>query len=119
LEVLAAVDFFTTEVWMARGLTTYYVLSFVRVAWLAGITSWPDQRWMAQMARNVAMETEGLLGGCRYLLHDRDAKFCAAFDAILEAVGPRPMKLPPRSPNLNAHLERCQRSLKLTHPGSK
>ena len=27
LEVLAAVDFFTTEVWTAGGLTTYYVLS--------------------------------------------------------------------------------------------
>ena len=32
LEVLASVDFFTTEVWTAAGLTTYYVLSFMRVA---------------------------------------------------------------------------------------
>ena len=74
LEVLAAVDFFTVEVWTAAGLTTYYVLTFMRVAsrrvYIAGITPWPDQRWMAQMARNVTMEAEGFLCGYRYLLHD-------------------------------------------------
>ena len=32
LEVLAAVDFFTAEVWAAGGLTTYYVLVFMRIA---------------------------------------------------------------------------------------
>ena len=32
LEVLAAVDFFTAEVWTAGGLTTYYVLVFMRIA---------------------------------------------------------------------------------------
>jgi hypothetical protein len=54
----------------------------------------------------------GFLRGCRYLLHDRDAKFCAAFDGILEAVGIKAVTLPPRSPNLNAHLERWNRSVK-------
>jgi putative transposase len=54
----------------------------------------------------------GFLNGCSYLLHDRDAKFCAAFTGILEAVGIKAVKLPPRSPNLNAHLERWHRSVK-------
>jgi hypothetical protein len=58
------------------------------------------------------MEAEGFLCGYRYLLHDRDAKFCPVFDGILEAVGLIPVKLPPRSPNLNAHLERWHRSVK-------
>jgi hypothetical protein len=31
-EVLAAVDFFTAEAWTGRGLMTYYMLTFVRVA---------------------------------------------------------------------------------------
>jgi hypothetical protein len=48
----------------------------------------------------------------RYLLHDRDAKFCAAFDGTLEAVGIKAVTLRPRSPNLNAHLERWNRSVK-------
>jgi putative transposase len=116
LELLASVDFFTVEVWTAGGLMSYYVLTFMRVAsrkvCIAGITTSPDRRWMEQMARNVTLEGEGFLCGCRYLLHDRDAKFCAAFDGILEAVGVRAVKLPPRSPNLNAHLERWNRSVK-------
>jgi transposase InsO family protein len=110
------VDFFTAEVWTASGLTTYYVLTFMRVATrkvcIAGITMSPDRRWMEQMARNVTLAEVGFLDGCRYLLHDRDAKFCAAFDGILEAVGIKAVKLPPRSPNLNANLERWHRSVK-------
>jgi len=115
LEVLAAVDFFTAEVWTAAGLTTYYVLTCMRVAsrqvCIAGMTPSPDQHWMEQMARNLSMAEVGFLSGCRYLLHDRDAKFCAAFDSILTAVGIHTIKLPPRSPNLNAHLERWHRSV--------
>ena len=64
------------------------------------------------MARNVSLAEVGFLCGCRYLLHDRDAKFCPAFEGILEAVGIEPIKLPPQSPNLNAHLERWHRSVK-------
>ena len=63
---------------------------------IAGITTSPDQRWMEQMARNLSLSEVGFLSGCRYLLHHRDAKFCAAFDAILEAVGIQAIKLPPR-----------------------
>jgi hypothetical protein len=37
---------------------------------------------------------------------DRDAKFCAAFEEILEAAGIQTVTLPPRSPNVNAQLER-------------
>ncbi len=44
--------------------------------------------------------------GCRYLLHDRDTKFTAAFDAILKAAGVEPVVLPPHSPNLNAYAEK-------------
>jgi hypothetical protein len=93
LEVLASVDFFTTEVWTAGGWMTYYVLSFMRVAsrkvCIAGMTMSPDGRWMEQMARNATLAEVGFLCGCRYLLHDRDTKFCTAFDAVLEVVGTR------------------------------
>jgi transposase InsO family protein len=115
-EVLAAVDFFTAEVWSAGGLMTYYVLVFMRLAsrqvCIAGITLCPDGEWMKQMARNMTMAEDGLLNGCRYLLHDRDTKFSASFGDILQSVGIKPLALPPRSPNLNAHLERWNRSVK-------
>ena len=49
LETLAAVDFFTAEVWTAGGLTTYYVLVFMRIASrqinIAGITLAPEGEW--------------------------------------------------------------------------
>jgi len=64
------------------------------------------------MARNVIMVDAGFLNGCRYLLHDRDTKFCGAFDGILEVVGIKAVKLPPRSPNLNANPERWYPSVK-------
>ena len=115
-EVLAAVDFFTAEVWTGRGLMPYYVLTFMRVATrqvcIAGVTTSPDSAWMQQMARNMTLADTGFLGGCRYLLHDRDAKFCAAFDGILESVGIQAVRLPPCCPNLNAHCERWIKSVK-------
>jgi transposase InsO family protein len=49
---------------------------------------------------------------------DRDAKFSAAYRAILENAGVARARLPPRSPNLNAHLERFMRTesaLRQTH----
>ena len=60
----------------------------------------------------ITLAEIGFLRGCKYLLHDRDTKFCSAFDAILEAVGIQTIKLPPRSPNLNAYCERWIRSVK-------
>ena len=43
---------------------------------------------------------------------DRNAKFTAAFDAILSSAGVEPVTLPPHSPNLNAYAERWVRSVK-------
>jgi len=46
------------------------------------------------------------------LIHDRDALYTDNFDSILKASGVTPVKLPTRSPNLNAHAERFVRSIK-------
>ena len=116
LEVLAATDFFTAEVWTCAGLITYYVLIFIRLqsrqVYLAGITPHPTEAWMRQVARNVTMADVGFLTGCRYLLHDRDTKFGGGFDQILSAAGVEAVRLPARSPNLNAICERWIRSAK-------
>ena len=116
LALLAGTDFFTAEVLTLRGLVTYYVLFFIhlesRQVEIAGITVHPDESWMKQMARNVTMEGCGILRDCRYLLHDRDTKYSAAFRAIIESARVKTLPLPPRSPNLNAHAERWVRSAK-------
>src|ERR1035441_6148517 len=110
LAVLAGTDFFTVEVLTWRGLATYYVLFFIhlesRRVSLAGLTRHPTSEWMLQMARNTTDESSGGLHGQRYLLHDRDTKFCAAFLDVLRSSGIRPLALPPRSPNLNSFAER-------------
>src|SRR5664279_131435 len=111
MAVLAGTDFFTVEVLTWRGLATYYVLFFIhlesRRVSLAGWTEHPTSQWMIQMARNATDESVGFLRGLRYLLHDRDTKFCAAFVDVLRASGIQPLVLPPQSPNLNAYASHC------------
>ena len=91
MSVLAGADFFTVEVLKWRGLVTYYVLFFLhletRRVTIAGITRHPDGEWMEQIARSATHETWGYLNRCRYVLHDRDKKFCVSFRSALEAAG--------------------------------
>src|SRR5438874_4431038 len=116
MDVLVATDFFTAEVWTVGGLVTYYVLFFLhlgsREIHVAGITPHPNEAWMVQVARNVTMEEWGCLSPGQYLIHDRDTKFCAAFQHIIEDAGVERVVLPPRSPNLHAYAERWVRSVK-------
>jgi len=113
--VLWATDFFTAEVWSACGLVTIYVLFFIhlqtRKVVLGGMTNAPNEAWIKQIARNVTGVTVELTKA-RYLIHDRDGKYTEGFDRILQGAGIEPIKLPPRSPNLNAYAECWIRSVK-------
>ena len=114
--VLVGTDFFSVEVLTLRGLITYYVLFFIHIesrrVEVAGITPHPNEAWMKQIARNVTMDEWGFLENCRYLIHDRDTKFTDSFRAIIKSSHVEPLKLPARSPNLNAFAERWVRSVK-------
>ena len=116
MNVLAGADFVTVEVLTWRGLVTYYVLFFLhlesRRVRVAGITKHPDQEWMEQIARSATQEGWGYLHPCRYVLHDRDAKFCPSFRSALASAGVKTIRLPRKSPNLNAFAERWIRSVK-------
>src|ERR671923_365503 len=79
---------------------------------LAGISPNPNEAFMMQCARQLTNPFDGFLLGKRYLIHDRDTKFTDAFDHLLRDNGVKPVILPPRSPNLNAHCERFVRSIK-------
>ena len=68
--------------------------------------------WMNQIGRNLTDAVDGLLNGKRYLIHDRDPLFTAEFLRLLAEAGVAAVKLPPRSPNLNAHAERSVRTIK-------
>jgi transposase InsO family protein len=111
-----AADFFTVEVWTAKGLRRFIVLFFIELSTrrveIAGISAAAHGLWMSQIARNVTDAVEGLLTGKRYLIHDRDPLFTDAFLSSLKDAGVESVKLPPRSPNLNAHAERFVRRIK-------
>ena len=115
-DVLAAIDFTTVEVWTKGGLVTFYLLFVMelktRRMHFAGCTTSPHEAWMNQTARELINCEDGFLKDKKYLIMDRDTKFCESYRSVLEQSGVEPVLLPPRSPNLNSHLERFFGSLK-------
>lgn len=115
-ECIAATDFFTVEVVTLRGLVTHYILFFLdlasRTVKIAGITQHPREAWMLQMVRNLTDPDEPFLRRTRFLIMDRDTKYSETFRAALTRERIEPIRLPPRSPNLNAFAERFVRSVK-------
>jgi transposase InsO family protein len=115
-ECLTATDFLSVEVCTLKGLVTYHVLFFIDIAsrsvHIAGVTVHPDSAWMMQVARNITAVGDGFLCGKRHLILDRDAKYSADFCNFLAREGVDVIRLPPRSPNLNAFAELFVRSIK-------
>ena len=104
---MLACDFLTVDtLWLQR----LYVLVFLsigsrRVEYLA-CTGNPDTAWMLQQSRNLLIDLDDRGRQMRFLVHDRDSKFSAAFDAVFASEGVRIIRTPVRAPNANAHVER-------------
>jgi len=115
-ETVAATDFFTVEVVTFGRLVTYYVLVVIELSSrkidVAGITPGPDSAFMMQVGRNLTDPLDGFLLGKRFLILDRDQKFAAEFRGLVDDAGTRVIRLPYRSPNLNAYIERFVLSIK-------
>jgi len=58
------------------------------------------------------MPATGIFSRKKYLIHDRDPLFTIEFLQTIAVTGVKSVKLPPRSPNLNAYAERFVRSIK-------
>ena len=115
-DVMAAIDFTTVEVWTKSGLVTFYLLFVMelktRRVHFAGCTTSPNEDWMKQAVRELTNCEDGFLNEKQHLIMDRDTKFCESFRTFLSTEGVKPVRLPPRAPNMNAHLERFFGSLK-------
>ena len=113
---IAAADFFSLDILTKAGLVRYFVLFVIdlrtRRVEIAGIVQQPCGEWMKQIARNLIDVVDGCLRKTRYLIHDRDPLYTREFTNILSSAGVRTVKLPARSPNLNAYAERFVRSIK-------
>ena len=77
-----------------------------------GCTTNLHEDWMKQVAKNLTDAEDGFLNGKRFLIMDRDTKFCESFRDIVDQDRVKPVRLPPCSPNLSPHIERFMRSIK-------
>ena len=97
-------------------LTVDTVLFFIELATrrvrLAGVTANPSGPWITQQARNLMIDRCAREQLTRLLIHDRDAKFRAAFDEVFRTEGIHVIRTPFRTPNANAHAERFVRTLR-------
>jgi putative transposase len=93
-------------------MVLFFIELSTRRVEIGGISASANRLWMGQIARNLADSIDGLLTGKRYLTHDRDPLFTDEFLRTLKDADVESVKLPPWSPNLNAHAERFVRSIK-------
>ena len=104
-----ACDFFTVE---TLSLRRFYVLFFIelesRRVYLAGCTGNPTGAWVTQQAHNLSFS--GVLGRTRFLIHDRDSKFTAAFDEVFRSEEIKVIHTPIRAPRANAYATRFVRT---------
>ena len=115
-KTLSASDFLTVEVWTARGLVTHYLLLVIslvdRAVAIVGITPRPNEAWVIQVGRDLTDCDTGALRSKQHLIIDRDSKYSEQFRRLIRDNGTTVIRLPPRSPNLNAYAERFVRSIK-------
>ena len=79
---------------------------------VAGCTAHPTAAWVTQQARHLSWQIQDGTLPARYLIHDRDSKFVAAFDTVFAAEGVAIVRTPYRAPNANAVAERWVRSIR-------
>ena len=77
-----------------------------RKVYLAGVTANPTGEWATQQARNIIETFIERSEPIRFLIHDRDSKFTAAFDEVFRSEAIRTIRTPVRAPRANAFVER-------------
>ncbi|MGD0020298.1 MAG: integrase core domain-containing protein [Candidatus Limnocylindrales bacterium] len=110
---ILACDFFTVE---TAFLETLYVLFFIEIGprrmHVTVSTTNPDSSFVTGQARNLVMSLADEGTQIRFLIRDRDAKFCRSFDEVFVSEGIRVIRTPIRAPNANAFAERTIETLR-------
>lgn len=108
-------DFYAKKVLTFKGFRDLYLLVFLHVetrrVLIAPSTFHPNEAWVKEQAqaflehvRETGLETT-------IVMHDRDTKFTASFDEVLESADLEVKKAAHRSPNTNAFVERFIQTL--------
>lgn len=104
---LLAADFFEVDCVNLTKVSVFFAMDVgTRTVHIPGVTTHPDASFAVQSARELLMRLGERAGDFRYLIRDRDAKYTAAFDAVLATSGIQTLLSAPQSPRMNAHAER-------------
>jgi transposase InsO family protein len=114
-EAILAMDFIETLTLTGQ---RQYVLAAIHHARrrirILGTTAHPTHAWVTQAMRNLLMDLEdaGRLATVRFLIRDRDAKYPAIMDQILQSCGITAVLTGVQVPRMNALMERRVRTLR-------
>jgi putative transposase len=110
---IIACDFFTVDtVWLRRLYVLFFIELDTRQVHLAGVTANPNGQWVTQQARNLLLVLGEQGRPTRFVLRDRDAKFCRGFDDVFGSEGVEVLVTPVQAPNANAYAERWIRTVR-------
>jgi putative transposase len=110
---IVACDFFTVEsIWLRRLYVLFFIELDTRRVHVAGVTANPDGAWVTQQARNLLLGLGERGRRVRFLLRDRDTKFCRSFDEVFRSEGAEVLLTPVQAPNANAYAERWVRTVR-------
>ena len=116
IQTLWACDFFCANVWTLKGLRQYWMVLFIhlgsRSIFVTPSSEHPDHDWMSQQADRFIEQVEKDATPATHLIHDRDSKFEGNFGSKIRGKGIKVIRLPQRSPDMNAFAERAIRSVK-------